>query len=238
MHPVKALWERHQPSEYPTGVEPVPQRIPGLAFFPGGAGLWAVEAERPLPPFPVGGVMVLGHDFHSRKGYDKSFGNGAESKSMPTWRNLVPVLEAGGVSLESCFFTNFYMGLRSGTKTTGKFPGAGDPPFVAHCERFFLRQLDAQRPALIITLGVHVPKAISGLSEELGDWSAVTNLKELDARPVRSGVTFRGMPSYQTTIVALTHPSQRGLNVRRRRYCGIAGADAEVAMLRQAIQHR
>ena len=54
---------------YPKGVVPVPERLPGTAFFPGAAGLWAFDPDAPLPPMPVGGVMVLGHDFYSEAGY-------------------------------------------------------------------------------------------------------------------------------------------------------------------------
>lgn len=50
------------PDTYPSGAIPVPEAIAGTAFFPGGHGLWMEEGA---PSFPVGGIMVLGHDFHS-----------------------------------------------------------------------------------------------------------------------------------------------------------------------------
>src|SRR6476620_3465173 len=94
-NPVLELWRRHPPSAgYPAGVVRVPEPIPGLAFFPGGYGLWDTGPDRPLPDFPVGGVMVLGHDFHSEAGYRDSLARGRESPTQPTWRNLLALLNA------------------------------------------------------------------------------------------------------------------------------------------------
>jgi hypothetical protein len=236
MHPAERLWRSHAPATgYPAGVVPVPAPIPGRAFFPGGYGLWgAVPAG--LPDFPVGGVMVLGHDFHSEPGYRESRRLGAERETMPTWRNARGLLREVGIAPERCFFTNLYMGLRAGTATTGAFPGAVDPAFVAHCRTFLLEQLRAQRPALLLTLGVHVPPIVGTLSPELAPWAEGRGLRHLDAAgPVRTGVTFPGVEGLRTTAVALVHPSLRHAGVRHRRDDGLAGHAAEVRMLRDAI---
>src|SRR5688572_23127445 len=118
MHPADKLWQKHQPPSYPRGVLKVPHPIIGTAFFPGGFGLWNPKSTYPLPDFPIGGVMVLGHDFHSEAGYHESVARGAESLRQPTWRNLLNVLGRAEITPENCFFTNVYMGLRAGTATT------------------------------------------------------------------------------------------------------------------------
>jgi len=236
-HPVIALWRRHAPAtQYPPGVLGVPTPIAGRSFFPGGYGLWAAEADRSLPDFPTGGVMVLGHDFHSESGYRESLERGRESSTQPTWRNLADVLQRAGIPLERCFFTNYYMGLRAGTGTTGPFPGAGDPAFVSHCRSFLLDQLQTQQPQLIITLGINVPWGIAPLSSDLSDWGARRGLRHLDSvGPVRRDIRFTGLPGFATNIVALAHPSLRHASVRHRRYCGLTGDEAELAMLRDAL---
>jgi len=217
-------------------VLPVPEPIPGLAFFPGGYGLWGSSAGQLLPPLPVGGVMVLGHDFHSKAGFDASRDNGGERPTLPTWRNLLPLLREVSIGPERCFFTSLYMGLRAGTATTGVFPGAADPEFVAHCQRFLLEQLRAQRPSLVLTLGVHVPPVVGALSPELAPWAAGRGLKHLDAvGPVQANVTFAGIDDFATTVVALTHTSLRHASVRHRRYGGAEKHAAEVQMLRDAL---
>src|SRR5690242_16233098 len=91
-HPAEVLWDLHEPVRYPNGVKRIPKPIVGTAFFPGGYGLWNPKGQRPLPDFPVGGVMVLGHDFHSEAGYLESLRRGFESKTQPTWAALIKLL--------------------------------------------------------------------------------------------------------------------------------------------------
>ena len=235
-HPVETLWAEHAPPHgYPLGVVPVPSPIPGLAFFPGGYGLWGSVAGMPLPPFPLGGVMVLGHNFDSEEGYRKSLDEGSESTRCPTWRNLLKLLSEIGIPLERCFFTNLYMGLIAGGDSTGDFPGATDPIFVTHCRQFLVRQLQAQRPSLLVTLGIQVPPVVGQLSPQLARWAAGKGLRYLDAvGPVRTDVTFPEIENYMTTAVALTHPCLRDAGVRHRRYLGAEGHQAEVRMLHNA----
>lgn len=232
---VMGLWRRHAPGKYPLGVVAVPDAIRGTSFFPGGYGLWDAKDGQTLPEFPFRGVMVLGHDFHSEAGYEKSLAMGRESETQPTWRNLVDVLTRAGIPLDQCFFTNFYMGLRAGTATTGRFPGADDEAFVRHCQAFFIDQLRTQRPRLVITLGMHVPVAIAPLSPDLNDWGAGGGIRHLDTvGPVRSRVRFTGLADFVTTVVALIHPSQRHASLEHRRYREAIEDEAEIAMLRDA----
>jgi len=229
------LWRRHAPAKYPDGVIAVPTAIPGTSFFPGGYGLWESEAGRGLPEFPVRGVMVLGHDFHSEEGYKASLQRGRERVTQPTWRNLIDVFTRAAIPLDQCFFTNYYMGLRAGAETTGRFPGADDESFVHHCQAFLIDQLRTQRPRLLITLGVHVPLGISFLSPGLSDWGAGNGIRHLDTvGPVRSGIRFTGIKDFVTTVVALIHPSQRHASLHLREYAGAVGDEAELAMLRNA----
>lgn len=49
---------------YPPGLTSFPGVLPGQGFFPGGDGLYRDSvSSSDAPPFPVGGVMVLGNDF-------------------------------------------------------------------------------------------------------------------------------------------------------------------------------
>lgn len=236
MHPVEALWAEHAPvAGYPRGVVSIPEPIPGLAFFPGGSGLWHAALGQPLPPFPLGGVMVLGHDFHSEEGYRASLARGHERYSQPTWRNLTVLLGEAGVDLGACFFTNVYMGLRAGAKTTGPFPGATDPAFVAHCRRFLVRQLAAQRPALILTLGVYAPRMLAPISPDLAHWADGRGFRHLDeVGPVRVAA-FPDVPGLTAAVVALTHPCMRTASVHRRRYGAVTGGAAELSMLHDGL---
>src|ERR1019366_10048055 len=49
---------------YLEGLTGFPGVLPGQGFFPGGDGLWRnIPSLTDTPPFPVGGVVVLGNDF-------------------------------------------------------------------------------------------------------------------------------------------------------------------------------
>jgi hypothetical protein len=212
--------------------------IAGTAFFPGGYGLWHPEGGHPLPPMPIEGVMVLGHDFHSEEGYKASFALGHEPLTQPTWRSLLRLLEQVDVPPQHCFFTNAYMGLRAGSATTGPFPGRNDPGFVERCQRFLVEQLATQQPSVVLTLGVYTPRLLAPLSADLADWRAGTSLKALDRLgPVRHGVRFAGTDA-RPSVVALTHPCLRHASVKHREYRGLRGADAELAMIREALGAR
>lgn len=237
MHPSQELWVRHHPPNgYPPDVIPVPDVIPGLAFFPGGYGLWGIACGQPLPPFPIGGIMIVGQDFHSEKGYQASYQRGGEPQTLPTWRNLLKLLTEVEIAPERCFFTNLYMGLRAGSTATGIFPGASDLTFVAHCKQFLLEQIQVQRPALILTLGIQVPPVVGTLFPELEPWSGSRGLRHLDkVGPVQTNVTFPGVDDFATIVVALTHPSLRHASVRYRRYKDAKNHEAEMLMLKDAL---
>ncbi len=239
MHPAEYLFTAlTQVAPYPQGVIPVPEQITYTAFFPGGSGLWHPSGSGPLPPFPFGKVMVLGHDFHSEAGYRQSLAKRGENLKGPTWRNLLQLLSEAGMEPEHCFFTNAYMGLRAGSSTTGKFPGSYDRGFVERCLSFLAEQISVQQPRLILTLGNYVPSILAVLSNDLATWSKCRTLTQLDTLgiPLVTNVQFVSSSNWNTSVVALTHPSLRPANVGRRRYNELRGNEAEVAMVREAIK--
>jgi uracil-DNA glycosylase len=239
MHLVEALFaSMSDVAPYPPGVVALPARLPGVGFFPGGAGLWDVGVGVPLPPMPCGGVMVLGRDFHSEAAFEHSLRVGTEVAHNPTWRNLLIVLKDAGIEPGACFFTNAYMGLRRGAKATGPFPGEKDSAFVQRCSAFFRLQLRAQAPRLILALGKHVPAFLARLSPDLHAWQAAKTFRDLDAAgPVAQRVSFPGVAIAPCSVVALIHPSYRPRNVGLRRYKGLEGGEAELEMLREALRH-
>jgi hypothetical protein len=67
---------------YPPGIRHVePGGIRGCTFFPGGIGILAGPVLREATPshaLQVGGVLVLGHNFHDVGSYEKSVLRGHE----------------------------------------------------------------------------------------------------------------------------------------------------------------
>jgi uracil-DNA glycosylase len=262
MHPIDELFATMaQVAPYPSGVVEVPGRIRGITFFPGGPGLWGVKADSHLPPLPIGGIMVLGHNYDSEAGFGRTSRRGTEVMQVgtqaaknagfrgdykpcnPTWSGLWELLPEVPVPWERCFFTNAYMGLRKGSKATGRFPGSTDSAFVNRCRDFLRVQLSKQQPAIVLTLGAWVPAFVAELSEQLSPWRGIQSVPELDRLkmgPVTHGVTFPNSGAPPCSVVALTHPSRRHLNVDRRRFKvgtrAFEGHEAEVAMVREAIR--
>ncbi len=235
LHPVDQLFLRLKTfNSYPTGVSPIPVRIPGTAFFPGGDGLWLPEGATERPPMPVGKVMVLGHSFDSEAGYRRSLIKAGENLKGPTWRNLLKVLDEAGIPPGHCFFTNFFMGLFAGDKPIGKFPGARDTRFVEWCRAFLVEQIAVQKPKLILALGGFVPDLVGPLAPKLAAWAKHKTLKELDEAKVAVLKNVR-LGDNDVTLMALTHPCLRGANVIKRHYHDFTGSAAEHQMLQDAL---
>lgn len=220
---------------YPPGVVPVTQQIPGTSFFPGGYGLWSSDKDNiVVSPFPFRGIMVLGHDFGSVASHRASVDHGDEL-DCATWRNMRSFFEVAGVKLSECFFTNFYMGLREGSKNIGKFPGATAPDFVAGCRVFLSKQIAFQKPRVILTLGTWVPSLVATLSPNLSPWSKAKTFRAIDfAGGLIPNCRFDGVP-FPIQVAALTHPSLRGSNINRRQFGSKTGNAAELALVKKAL---
>src|SRR5215211_9108962 len=92
-HPVEALFARLATlDDYPAGVVPMSSRLPGTHFFPGGAGLVNVLPDGAMPPMPVGGVMIVGHNFYHRRGFALLAEQGRSEPVSVTWKHLIVLL--------------------------------------------------------------------------------------------------------------------------------------------------
>jgi uracil-DNA glycosylase len=243
-HPVDRFFKlAGQIGPYPTGTQSVPARIVGTAFFPGGSGLWRESAAKPLPSLPVGGIMVIGQDFHSRSKYLESAERGHENLGDPTWRELRQLLKTGGVLESECYFTNAYVGLRTDGTVTGEYPGARDEEFVLQCSSLLAEQIAAQRPRAILTLGLPAARMLASLApNSLAGWLHAQNFVDIDsAGGAILSIRFPDIPDVQSNVVALVHPSMRNSNVSRRSYRDASGtlhekSAAERAMLAEVLQ--
>ncbi len=237
MHPsVQLFQEMRQVEPYPMGVKPIPEQIQSTAFFPGGYGLWLESNSGSLPEFPYEGIMVIGRDFDSEANYRKTLSNPRNNQTAGTWKNITRFFKEIPLPMHRCFFTNAYMGLREGTESKGNFPGAMDSGFVDRCRSFLRRQIEVQKPRLILALGMEAPQFLGLLCRRLRPWSTCTATKDFE----QAGQLFRevdfGIPGHKATVVFLVHPSYRHINARHRSYNGYSGNPAEVALVRNALR--
>jgi hypothetical protein len=211
---------------FPPGVAAIPEPIGGTAFFPGGLGLWMEELDRDCH-FPIGSCMVVGQDFNTVSAYERARQRRSEVGVSKTWQVLRRLLMSFSIRPDRCFYTNAYMGLRKAGKETGRFCGARDNDFVNRCAIFFSRQLAVVRPRLILMLGM---EPLRMLGPRLFRIKAPPTLMACDSFYPR--VCFG---NGDAAMVVLTHPSFYYANVRHRRYLRLVGADAEAAMVSDAM---
>lgn len=245
-HPVHVLYAAVDSfDQYPPGVIRIWQHPQGTGFFPGNPGLWNVRRDQPLPPWPLDGVMIVGHNYDSEEGFRRTVSRTkplAIEQAWPAFRWLRLLLEGASIKLEDCFFTNFFVGLKAGTQATGPFPGRHDATFVSWCRALLAEEIRLQQPALLLTLGQAVLPFLAQL-EPLKAWSGAKALRKLDEqnKAVLPQVQFSECP-HPTTVVALTHPGYWPRNVISRqynsgRYGPLSGRVAEEALLRDGVKH-
>jgi hypothetical protein len=226
----------------------MPGRIKGTAFFPGGSGLYLEQRDRNIVEFPFGGVMILGHNFDSETGFQKSLSNGSENLASGTWRSLLDLLKTASIPLEECFFTNAFMGLCQGDDNK-RYLGRGDPQFRAACLEFLKAQIKMQRPRLILALGLHVPPLLASASYDLTDWTGQCkgrsfdpelHLKDIDRAPIFREARFDfGDGSFHTSAVTvIAHPSDRRNSEKRAPSGFLSGRAGEAELIRSGWEFR
>lgn len=234
-------------------VEPVPPavRVPapltGVAFFPGGFGLWVPPKESDDESVLRRPVFVLLNNFGS-EGYWRSCNESSlrgEDVSAPgTWLGLRTRLRQWGISEHDCFFSNAYVGLLPGNPKSleENLPGMSDRRFQLECECALKKQLSVVRPRIVLAMGRPAIEMLGRIAESPSGWanSNVDRLKfeQIDQLPggglCRVALDDIGL---QIRAAALTHPSHDNRRLRRALTGGrwISGADAENAMVRHAL---
>jgi hypothetical protein len=193
-------------------------------------------------PFPVGGVMVLGHNY----GSDSDFSANVRARETswrdsmwPTCRNTWKALVRWGIDPATCFFTNFYPGYVTTRDGNGKPFNVGPHPhvrndaFVRASREFFVRQVQAQRPRAVLVLGTEVPPLLAPLDPRLRAWAPWRTFATLDASgaSIVRGITIGG---HTLNMCIVVHPSMP--NARYRSYGDLQGTKAEDAIVRATIE--
>ena len=233
MNEILKLTEKLADFHYPNSMVIIKNEIKGRAFFPGGNGTFNNDTN-----LNDKSIMVLGQDFDSLKNYEKSLKLQLEKiETNPTWKNILLFLKELNINPERCFFTNAILGVRNSEKATGKSPAFKDEIFINNCRNFFLYQVELQKPKIILVLGIHVATFLSNTSKDLECWSKINNFGDFDDKNIQKieAVFNNGLKS---TVILLTHPSFRNLNVHRRKYNNYTGHDAEIQMVKEELESK
>lgn len=125
------------------------------------------------------------------------------------------------------------MGVRAEGSALGRSPAFEYPEYIKGCKDFLIKQIDIQKPKIIVALGLHLIGFISDMSPELSDVAKIKNFKKLDERNLAgfSDVSFYSLPGFKTSVIFITHPTYWHLNVLYRTYNGLKEKDAEAALI-------
>lgn len=221
------------PVPLPAGVVPVPYQLPAPDFWPGGLG------HDSFAPFPHGGAMCLGHNWGIPSDWDDTLRNGAAIlKTNSTCRATLNLFTRCGVPSRDVFLTNFFVHLMEAESSIGRFHGTGDGKYETWTRTVLAAQIEAMRPRAMFVLGMHVPPLLEQMVAEFRPWARHRTLAAVDAAGAAfvPRVTLSGDGWSHTFAAAiLTHPSYRHINAKHRRYRGLVGDAAEMAMIHDAL---
>ena len=121
-----------------------PMERNALDFFPGHRGYAGSK-------FPVGGIMIVGNNFSTTKGWQKFRASPDRESSIPTWRRLRKIIESSGLPLERFWFTNYCHGALDREAESYEFPARIVK--ALELDRVFERCVETMRPVLVVSLG-------------------------------------------------------------------------------------
>ena len=155
-------------------------------------------------------------------------------------RDLVQSVEAFAQLLHPLVGLLLYKCLTGSVETarsTDPHPGHCDPDFREACRRVLLASIERQQPKLILVLGLHAGR-ILGEVMGLAAWSnAKTGYRSFDALRLSDAGLHLNCPGTGAPLAAviIIHPSVRS-NLRYRSFDNLVGNEAEIAMVRRAMQ--
>jgi len=113
-------------------------------------------------------IMVLGNDFGSYKYLAECIKNDKKESGTknPTIRNLMQKL---GLEGKSVFYTNLHLGVRQDGTNTKRVKEL-TPSYKEICYLFFIRQLEAINPDVVLCLGHEVRKTLVERNANFDKW--------------------------------------------------------------------
>jgi len=215
----------------PEGTNILPSRggLPGPAFFPEGYGLQNPTADAMWPD-----IMAVGHNFGCVAYRDEINAAGREDDKA-TWRNLRGLLTDADVPIESCFMTNWFVGLQPGSKQVGEFLSRPDSRYERECSELLLEQIRTLKPHVILLLGLPVVGRAHRIMPNLRPWADAPNWSVVDSSSLGAIAYGAEIPGtgVKANVVALLHPSFSPSNQRHRRIA-FPVEKPEVEMIRSA----
>lgn len=205
---------------YPEGIEQIEYKneayINGISFFPGGRGLF-IDGDETISNKDI---MIIGQDFDTKENFLKARAVGKEDvEKNRTWKTLLKLLQGCKVNENKCFFTNIIVGLRKGTKNTGKSIAFKNKGFLKKNSAFFKEQLICQKPKNILLLGYYPAFFLADtiLPDKLESWRTYKTLSAFykNKNSLKKNVLFDfDGNKFSANILVIPHPSMLNSNLK------------------------
>jgi uracil-DNA glycosylase family 4 len=173
-----------------------------FGFFPLGSGVLSDNSKIEKAKIDNCEIMILGNDFGTIE-YLKNFcPDNREKETNPTIRNLKSIR----LNLETTFFTNLFLGLRTTGKNTDSKKISKE--YKQFCFKFFEKQLELINPKIIICLGSTVSKSLSSYSSDFFQLSKHSMSKLYADSTKKDFIIYSGKRKY----ILIPHPSYAHIN--------------------------
>lgn len=190
-------------------------KILDFGFFPLGSGILADnKSQIKKASIEEDGIMILGNDFGTVTYLETKCKNNREDNSK-TITNLLSL----GLTRDTTFFTNFYLGLRNdnlypGTTMTKRVKKL-EQDYKNLCYNFFTVQLEMINPKTIICLGTEVGQTLSEYSNLFKTFSKKhSTITKLYADNSKADYIVNIDDNYlgQRKFILIPHPSYGHIN--------------------------
>jgi len=213
---------------YPAGIQKICGNEQGNIFFPGGQGIFDPEQGK----ISDKEIMIAGYQFDRRMDFLKMHEKDqTKSRINPAWANLLLLLFKGGIDPRHCFFTNVIPGVVVHNKIRKKSSPVTKRYFIEFSRSLFRLEVGIQKPEVILVLGLRAARFLSLLHPKLEGWATLQNFGQADLKMLAIIERVPITDTSEPTLVLLVHPDGRQRNIRRRKFRGFTGDNAEIRML-------
>ena len=213
---------------YPSNIQRISGDISGNIFFPGGHGIFKKETGK----ISDKEIMVIGDQFTHNLDFNKAHGLKKDRMRIsPGWSNFLLLCIKGNIDPEKCFFTNTLLGMVI-PKYTGQKPSDYTKNyFTEYCRSILRKELEIQKPKLIIVLGLKAARFLSIFHPDMQEWANINSISKADQQGYSIIKNVPLTESSKSTLALIAHPVGRHVHIAGRKFGKFSGNKAEVEML-------
>jgi len=216
-------------NSYPASIKRIAGEYALHAFFPGGRGL-IDDADSVIAGKKI---MVVAEQFHPNQGFLRELSPvRPRMKTTPFWDKVLHLLMDSDIDPLHCFFTNLVLGIRIPDKKPVKATSFVARMFNEHCKAVFRKELEMQKPKLILVLGMEAGLFLSTFHPKLRFWAKLRNFEKIDQLGLALMENIQMTDQVTTTLILIVNPSAPKSRVPVRKFMKYKGREAEIRMIK------